>query len=479
MFIKDSGSTLSPVPGSFANQDLDFCLGLFADDSVKDLVHSSLEETESWEIRKRCLPSILVVWLILMLALQRNVSIVNVFLKIVIGARHRLTGLPIPQGTGSDALCHARSRLGYKPMVALFRKTASNVESVKSFAGMGAWVIDGTTCDVPDTDANVEYFSRPETSRGRAGFPQLKMVPLVCAATRRIKAVRAFSCRYSEKTALLGLLPHIPEGDVLLVDRGLASYSLCLECRKLGVHVVQRVSSGYNPKVLKKLGTGDYLVEGKFTVPIPENERTGRRKHREIKVRCRMIVFWFQHKKDPVRLLTTLPVKVMSAQELAVGYHTRWEVELAFDELKTHLATVCHGTLRTPFRSKSPQLIFQEIYALLAVYNLIRSAMVDAAEVHALNPLHISFVGTVEILRSTIPYLLLASSSDWPVFRKQLLKDIAAHTIKYPRRSMWYPRKVKKKMSNYGVKGEEDVGFRCDFLETIQLCELNFASSEA
>jgi hypothetical protein len=118
------------------------------------------------------------------------------------------------------------------------------------------------------------------------------MIPLTCATTRRIKQVRVLECSESETKALYELIPHVPEGDVVFVDHGLASYKLVPECQQRGVHVVMRISSIYKPKIVARLGPGDYLVEGKFTVPIPEAEQSGR-KTRDITVKARMIVFWF------------------------------------------------------------------------------------------------------------------------------------------------------------------------------------------
>src|SRR5665648_526342 len=61
------------------------------------------------------------------------------------------------------------------------------------------------------------------------------------------------------------------------------------------------------------------------------------------------------------RLFTTVldPAEV-SAVDLAATYAQRWEIELAFDELKTH-----QRGPRTVLRSKSPDLVLQEIWGCL------------------------------------------------------------------------------------------------------------------
>lgn len=116
-----------------------------------------------------------------------------------------------------------------------------------------------------------------------------------------------------------------------------------------------------------------------------------------------MLTYRFKERKHPVRLWTSLRPEEVSAQCLAVGYHLRWEVELALDELKTHLATVLHGTLHTTFRSKRPELVLQEVYALLATDNLIRQTMAEAASKRDQDPLELSFVKTLNALREGDP----------------------------------------------------------------------------
>jgi hypothetical protein len=462
---------LSQTASSSADRADDFFLRIFGNDAVVAMVHASLTETGRWEERKRRLPAPVVVWLTLMLALHRSLSIPNAFLKLQVAADERLSEASTFKVT-DEALCHARARLGFEPLMNLFGKTAEELRPQPSFAGLHAWVIDGTTCDIPDTKANEEHFGRPKVHRGMAAFPQLKLVPLMCASSRRIKQIRVLGSLEHEIKALHELLPHIPEGDVVFVDRGLASYGLVPECQRLGIHVVMRISAIYKPRIVKQIGPGDYLVEGKFSVPIPEAEQSGGRKNRDVTVKARMIVFWFDGDKQPVRLLTTLSPEQASGRELAEGYHLRWEVELGIGELKTHLSAICHGKLHTTFRSKSPMLILQEVFALLATYNLVRSLMVQAASANNLDPLKISFVGTLEVLKTTIPYLLLLQEpEEWNVKLRKLLDRIAAQKLTRFRRPRWYPRKVKQKMGSYHLKRAGDRGYLCDFKAQIRLGE--------
>jgi IS4 transposase len=66
---------------------------------------------------------------------------------------------------------------------------------------------------------------------------------------------------------------------------------------------------------------------------------------------------------------------VASATELASAYVQRWQIELAFDELKTH-----QRGPRTVLRSKSPETVLQEIWGHLCCHFAIRSLMADTAQ---------------------------------------------------------------------------------------------------
>ena len=69
------------------------------------------------------------------------------------------------------------------------------------------------------------------------------------------------------------------------------------------------------------------------------------------------------------RLFTTLlDPDEAAAADLAAAYTQRWEIELTFDELKTH-----QRGPRTVLRSKSPDLVLQEIWGHLCCHYAIRS----------------------------------------------------------------------------------------------------------
>ena len=99
------------------------------------------------------------------------------------------------------------------------------------------------------------------------------------------------------------------------------------------------------------------------------------------------------------RLITSwLDPAAAPAPELAALYHQRWTIESSFDELKTHLAD-----RRVVLRSKRPELVEQEFYALLLVHAAIRHLMTEAAAQTGQAAQDLSFIHAVRVLHRRLP----------------------------------------------------------------------------
>jgi hypothetical protein len=99
------------------------------------------------------------------------------------------------------------------------------------------------------------------------------------------------------------------------------------------------------------------------------------------------------------RLLTTLrDEQQVPAPLLAALYHQRWEVELVFDELKTHLVQ-----RRRVFRSKTPELVRQEFYGWMMARYAVRWLMYQGATQAGISERSLSFVANVQLLRRSLP----------------------------------------------------------------------------
>jgi IS4 transposase len=91
---------------------------------------------------------------------------------------------------------------------------------------------------------------------------------------------------------------------------------------------------------------------------------------------------------------------------LAALYHERWEIEVALAELKTQLRGA-----RMVLRSKTPDLVRQEVWGLLLAHFAIRGLMHEAALQADEDPDRLSFSHAVRVVRRKLPQFAALSPS--------------------------------------------------------------------
>ena len=100
------------------------------------------------------------------------------------------------------------------------------------------------------------------------------------------------------------------------------------------------------------------------------------------------------------RLATTLlDPAVAPAVEMAALYHERWEVETTYDEVKTHI--LGSGAI---LRSKTPDLVLQEVHGLMLAHYAVRRLIHEAARKVDEDPDRLSFVHAVRVLRRRVEH---------------------------------------------------------------------------
>ncbi len=103
--------------------------------------------------------------------------------------------------------------------------------------------------------------------------------------------------------------------------------------------------------------------------------------------------------EDSYRLVTNILDPLQApALELAALYHERWEIEGVFDEFKTHLRANS-----TVLRSKTPELVQQELWGLLLAHFAIRQLMAQAAWARELDPDRLSLTHAVRVIKRKMP----------------------------------------------------------------------------
>jgi hypothetical protein len=346
--------------------------------------------------RERELPAHLVVYYVIAMALFMNASCREVLRCLLEGVHWLSDGAGSPKIATKSGISQARSRLGSQVMQRLYE------EVVKPIAGArtrGAWFkgrrlvsLDGSTFDVADDPALEAAFGRPGNSHGESAFPQVRMVGLVECGAHVLFAAQIAGCDVGELTLARQVIPALSVGMLCLADRNFLSFDLWEQARRTGADLLFRAKQGRDLPVEERLADGSYLSR-----IYPGDKR----KRRSDGVRVRVVDYRLYGVADAepmYRLVTTIlhPAEA-SATELAALYHERWEIETVLGEIKTHL----RGS-KIVLRSKTPDLVRQEIYGLLLAHFAIRGLMHEAALKADEDPDRLSFVHAVRIVRRKI-----------------------------------------------------------------------------
>jgi len=254
--------------------------------------------------------------------------------------------------------------------------------------------IDGTCLDLADTPVNDEFFGRPGVNKGeRSAFPMARVVAVAECGTHAMFDAVVGPYSTGENTLARDLVDRLEPGMLCLADRGFCGFPLWSRAVATGADLLWRAKSNMKPSVVEVLADGSWLARFK------PSGNAGRKAEGLL---VRVVEFTIDDGRDSdaevYRLFTTLldPGEV-TAEELALAYAQRWEIEIAFGELKTS-----QRGPKAVLRSKSPQLVLQEIWGHLCCHYAIRTLMWEAAEHHDVDPDRVSFTQTLRIVRRSI-----------------------------------------------------------------------------
>lgn len=347
------------------------------------------------ERRHRALPARVTAYFAIGMALYAEDSYEDVFARLTDGLSWSSGWAESFTPPSKSAIFQARSRLGYEPVRDLFGRVAGPLAGPDTpgswLAGRRVVAIDGTCLDVPDSPANAEHFGRPASSRGeQSAFPQARLVALAECGTHAVIDAETGPCTTSEIELARDLAGRLKPGMLVLADRGFYGFRLWLQAAGTGADLLWRVKTNLRPRHLETLSDGSWLAT------IKPTSGTGRAKTEPLKVR--VIDYSLEDGREnpeQYRLLTTiLDPEEAGAADLAAAYAQRWEIESVFDELKTH-----QRGPRAVLRSKSPDLVQQEIWGHLCCHYAIRTLMADTAAHGGHDPDRVSFTAALRIAR--------------------------------------------------------------------------------
>jgi hypothetical protein len=374
-------------------------LGVIAKTFPLDRVQQVLADTGKASERERDLPAHVMACYAIALALYMTASTREVLRCLLEGLRW-LWGAEAVRVAGKSGISQARTRLAAEPLRRLYDQL---VRPIATRATKGAWYrqwrlvsLDGSCLDIADTEENRTTFGRPEASRGESAFPQLRFVALVENGTHVLFGARLGRYEEGETTLATPVLAALQPGMLCLADRQFFGHALWQAATATGADLLWRVKHNLRLPREARLADGSYLT----TIYPSEKDR----RHRTRGIQVRVVEYRLEGiaEAEPLyRLVTTIldPAEA-PAVELAALYHERWEIEGALDELRTHLRGA-----RAVLRSKTPELVRQELWGLLLAHFAVRGLMHEAALRAGEDPDRLSFLHAVRVIRRKLPLL--------------------------------------------------------------------------
>lgn len=393
-----------------------------------ELVDRVIEAADAREVRRRLLPARLVTYFVLALWLfrGRNCGYGVVASKLVESLYHRGrarefldTGVLDPGGwvdagqgrrwrpPDISSWSRARVKLGAEVVRLLFEEVAGPVGASEAAGvwccGLRVVSVDGSSTDVPDTAENRKVFGGPSNDRRDGAFPQVRWVVAAESGTGALIGATfgAYTC--GEQSMLEDLLGSFTGEMMVLADRNFLSHRLVRDVLGTGAHILWRASASFALTPVKVLADGTYLAVLKpagrsdgppITVRVieytvhttPVDPLTGR----EIPGAASF--------SEVFALVTDLlDVQEYPALDLAGAYPMRWGCETVIGHHKTDL-----GPGMAVLRSKDPEGVAQEMWALFAVYQATAQLIGAGVDTQGIPPGSISFPHALTAAADTV-----------------------------------------------------------------------------
>ena len=374
-------------------------IGVLARTFTPELLDEVIEASGAREVRYRRLPARLVLLFTLACWLFSRSGYALVMSRLA--DAHALTGpgwgdWEVPS---SGAIARARARLGPAPLRLLFERVAGPVGTAATagvfYRDWRVVTVDGFTLDLPDTAANEEFFGRGGNGSASANpYPQLRALAVAEAGTRALLGATYGPSSSGEKTLAMDLLGVFGPGMLVLADRNFPCWALWRAVAGTGADLCWRMSASFTLPVGQVLPDGTYLSRLR-----PPRKKDGPPiEVRVIEYTVTTVADDGQDVSELFALATTVldPARAPSP-ELAAVYHQRWQAETGIGDLKTEQ----RGGPDTVLRSKTPDMVAQEFWAMLCVYQSIRD-LIGHAAASGLDPGRVSFKRAVEAARDSV-----------------------------------------------------------------------------
>ena len=333
--------------------------------------------------------------LALWLWLWRNLSYKEVWRRLadgcVFGGGGEGLDVPASGAPEASSITRARTRLGTEPLALLFAETAGPLAGPDTpgawWRGLRLTAVDGTCLDVANTPANREAFGGPTDG----AFPQIRLLAHCDIGTRAVIDAAFDAYATSEKALTERIIGSFRRGMLTVFDSGFCGSDLYEQVTGTGCQVIMRAGAQFKLVPVEVLADGSYLAHLKTGGPLVRVI--------EYTVYIADAATGIETVGETITLVTSMLDAVLwPIEDFPLLYAGRWESETLYDAVKTEL----RGGTTVRFRSQTPDLVRQEAWALLLVYQAVSDLIGRTAGPAGLDPDRISFTTALNTARRSV-----------------------------------------------------------------------------
>lgn len=285
-----------------------------------------------------------------------------------------------------SAFVQQRSKIKYEALNFVFKTMVQQCDRHLLFQGYRLFAVDGSDLRLPTNKTDSFSFIRNDEESKGYNLLHLDTIYDLLQHTYVDASIQS-KIGMNEHRALVTMIDRSDISDkvIIIADRGYESFNNIAHCQEKGWYYVIRSKESYGIKYTTP-ATDTFDIDTTITLTRRQTKETRSlmQKHPE---RYRWIqphttFDYIRPREDkmydlPIRIvrikisdtlsetiLTNLPRNEFSAETIKELYKSRWAIETAFKELKYNIGLAS-------MHSKKQNLIFQEIFAKLTIYNVI------------------------------------------------------------------------------------------------------------
>lgn len=336
----------------------------------------------------------------------------------------------------TSAFCQQRSKIKYQAFETLFHRFNVSFKQVRKHRGYSLLACDGSAVRIPLETNDFVYRSQGGFDRYEGNYVHLNALYDICNK-RYVDALIEPEHIRKEKDAFIQMIHrnNLDSKTVFIADRGYESYNVMAHIQSQSQFYLIRIKDNHKggfaqayphpdsdeydetyTRIFTRKRAKEYLDSSKYTFVRHKYTQDYFTSEHEMYEMTFRILRMKTSKDKYVCLVTNLSKEEFDANEIKELYKMRWGIETSFKELKYAAGLTC-------FHSKKEELIFQEIYARLILYNFCQSIAlhIKLRQKKRKHTYQLNYTMAIKICRNFMKYDKAPPSDVEKLLEKELL----------------------------------------------------------